>query len=946
MLNSLLNTKYDQNDVLSMLEGHYLFLQKNTGLTNDATQDHYVFNPESVLSNNRHYIAGTQMEAQPNGDATTEGQALQIIGYCYAYMAVGKKEYLDEAIKCFDAYIEHFYGGQPIPDSPKRYVCNWILNGKEPVLSNWPVDFDVPTHSGFKGEVMNYTNGRCLIPHGAPYWGEYLDKATFAFDGALGWDSIVADVYGLKPDGVTTDWNSKGQQYDVDWLINYQGNKIDWDGNRLSEGHPESEYGTIQLKNTSINGPHKTNWGNAQPVEHGGYLIQRNETWHNRPLRVPVGTIKEGTRQYGQFGNASDAEQWFADAAYLLYRITNEPQYWTVWKCVIETCKEYADIGMKDKFFRQEVGAVTPFTDGISYDYSYPDGTIIQFIRDAQGNIGVTSVEASQHTMEQQAVWFTVDQNSKVRTTVAGIANDGTKLNFNVTIKVSDNRDAPESSWTTWGTTLPYSNGLVPQIRDVPMSNFTQVKRADGGEFILADGRTMADYGNASWEMLYENNILDGRSAMIAKSRILDSSGGILIGFWLTDAGKAPVDSIVIRTNNPIRAEITDDSGWFWYWTIPDTGGAWQQVSLGKGGLTLGAYQVNPGTRPTVPNYSVVKQVGFNMMPSSTPVEFSWYCVNTIPARYNLGKKVIMLYQLTTRGTSGYNYYLGDCDVQDFIPDDLFCTPGTIPFSNIYADGSQQFDGWHGMPYPGYQYPFIWLKDAAYKPQLNNMIKFMYESQKWYTGKFGITGPGASAYIWNRWDNYKYGPADTWTMYHWGDGHAWAGYQPRAYFGAARTWYELVIDGQPVPDQLVAYTENWIRYLTDFMTNSGGVSPTEFPMESIPVPDPTDFTGHMCGLWLAGSCMAALSGSTVPGLQNLIEMLVSELNRNYKITPTPEHVMNGSWSPALRLDTGSGPENNGMFFGFWSGEILRGLGLYLLYKRMNPKENMYELKEE
>lgn len=39
--------------------------------------------------------------------------------------------------------------------------------------------------------------------------------------------------------------------------------------------------------------------------------------------------------------------------------------------------------------------------------------------------------------------------------------------------------------------------------------------------------------------------------------------------------------------------------------------------------------------------------------------------------------------------------------------------------------------------------------------------------------------------------------------------------------------------------------------------------------------------------------------------------------------------MNGCWSPSPRISTGSGPENEGMFFGFWAGEILRGLGLYL-----------------
>ena len=56
---------------------------------------------------------------------------------------------------------------------------------------------------------------------------------------------------------------------------------------------------------------------------------------------------------------------------------------------------------------------------------------------------------------------------------------------------------------------------------------------------------------------------------------------------------------------------------------------------------------------------------------------------------------------------------------------------------------------------------------------------------------------------------------------------------------------------------------------------------------------------------------------------------INELIDNYINTKIPGHVMNGCWSPSPKISTGSGPENEGMFFGFWAGEILRGLGLYL-----------------
>ncbi|MNP73970.1 hypothetical protein D3C76_1707650 [compost metagenome] len=46
--------------------------------------------------------------------------------------------------------------------------------------------------------------------------------------------------------------------------------------------------------------------------------------------------------------------------------------------------------------------------------------------------------------------------------------------------------------------------------------------------------------------------------------------------------------------------------------------------------------------------------------------------------------------------------------------------------------------------------------------------------------------------------------------------------------------------------------------------------------------------------------------------------------------------MNGCWSPAVRLGT-----DNGMFFGFWAGEILRGLSLYIQYRQLGPGANIY-----
>lgn len=942
----MLNRLFDNsgfNDVESILMGHHKFMLKNKGTTYDATQQHYVTNESYVLSNNRHFIAATQMEAQPNGDGTTEGQSLQIIGYCYAYIATGNPVYLEAAENYFNAYIDHFYYGQPIPTEVGRYISNWLVNSKEPVLSNWPIDFEEPTHSGFKGEMMTFSNGQCLIPHGAPYWGEYLDKATFAFDGALGWDSIVATVYGLDTEG-DTDWDSYGTQYDVDWLINYQGNKIDWDGNNIGSGFPVEQYGTVQLKDTTVNGQHKLNWANCQPVEHGGYMLERNRPWHNRPLRVPVATIgSDGRAQYNQMGNASDAEQWFADAAYLLWKITGEDKYHMVYQCVLFTVNEYAEIDSKDKFFRQSTLAQIPYTDGISYDFAYPSDAVRTYTRDADGYIVARVEEKAQLSLEQQAIWFRVNQNSKIRTTYGGLDDAGNPLSVRIQMVLGLTKE--DQTGLPWIASLPASTAAM-QTYDLPLGSLVRETKDDGTPYLLADARAISEYSGTTYETVYEDNIYGMYSGNTIRAHFPNDDAGMDIGFYYLEQDRQPVNSILYRSTGEFDMRLSDDNNWRWYWILENTNGQWVNKQLNAVDMHLSYYQPNHDdseTRPTAPVLSTVDQVTLLMENSGdVNLDFQYYVINDLPVRYELEDGYTFKYRITISGDEAFTAKIGDCTVIDYRNDSLAYTPGVIPFSNIYEEGVYEIGAWHGMPYPGYQYPFIYVYDYTKETELNNMIDFMYDSQEAYHSKFGVYGPGMSAYIWNRWDNYKYGDPDTWTMYHWGDDHAWAGYQPRAFHGAARAWYEMVTDGRNVNAKLVTYIDRWIDWLYQFMVDSKGVSPTEFPMESLPVPVPDDFTGHMCGLWMAGACFAALAGSSNPKVHPLIEMLVREMFANYKVTDVPGHVMNGAWSPALRLDTGSGPESNGMFFGFWSGEILRGLSMYMIYKKLNPGENMYQ----
>ncbi|EFC9623143.1 hypothetical protein I2539_004681, partial [Escherichia coli] len=143
------------DNAYQMIEGQFKFLARNTGLTTNNKTQHYVLNPDNVLANNRHFIAETGWEAQPEGDATTEGQSLQILGAIYVYQATKDPFYLQKAKEYFNAYHKAFYRGAAFPDPPSSSLrCNWICNGKAPVLAHYPLDPEYPTHGGFKGTLF------------------------------------------------------------------------------------------------------------------------------------------------------------------------------------------------------------------------------------------------------------------------------------------------------------------------------------------------------------------------------------------------------------------------------------------------------------------------------------------------------------------------------------------------------------------------------------------------------------------------------------------------------------------------------------------------------------------------------------------------------------------------------------------------------------------------
>ena len=932
--------KQNISNAQQMIEGHWKFLERNTGLVNDNKTDHFVLNPQNVLANNRHFIAETGWEAQPDGDATTEGQSLAILGSIYAYQATKEPYYLQRAKDFFNAYHLAFFRGVAFPDPPNGSLrCNWICNGKAPVLAHYPLDPEYPTHGGFKGVLFTWTNGQTQIPHGSPNYGEYLDAVWFAFPerAGLGWNQVNATAYAWLASEDSIDWDTKAPTYDVDWIVDRTGRKVDSNGDVLAEGLT-SQIGTVQLKDTSINGNYRFNYATKNPVSEGGYLMGRNERWHNRPVNVPIDNY--GTLDFSD--NASDAELWFCQACKLLWDITGERIYYLAWQNSLITCTGYSDIDKFDMFFRKSAIALTPFTDGISYDYFYPSDQVASYSRDSEGYIVINQSASAQTTLEQQSIWFKFNNSSSFHVEYSGVDTTGKPLSLAVAMTV--NKTKTEDGAIRYRCGLPITNTDNSIISmDIPMNHFTRIAKPDGGQYLTADMRMVSDYGDNTVTSLQYVSGIAGTYYDNVISTTMDSDGSSTVGFWIFDDETQDLNTFTYRTYaDDFNIRIIDDLGWRWWAMLPASNGAWVTQTFNVLDFKLSSYQPDHEEGDEQPGQpTLTGREEFTLLLDTDPVDgvsgrIDWYCVNDLPALYNDGGtgdySVLVSLTFNDSTSSGYTARLGDCVIRNYMLDSLSYTPGLIPFSNITDPYAQLYSGWRGLPYPGYQLPAIWCFKGTTIDQtrLNNSIKFLCDAQDWFTNKFHPTlpGPCAQAYVWNRQDALAYSPdgqPDQFIMQHWYE-EAWSGYEPRAFFGGCDVVHELYQRGDyAIPQNIITYCQNWMNYLKWFMKNNDGHAPTRFKDDGEVIYD--GFTGHMSGLWLAGASMMAIAG--YPD-HELLDLLFAEIQQNYNVV-SANHVMNGGWSSAIRSGTPTTPQNNSMFFGFYTGELLRGLALYMKY---------------
>ncbi|WP_175658230.1 hypothetical protein [Burkholderia vietnamiensis] len=899
---SLLAAAHAQSqNALSIMHGLDDFLARHTGDVDDAgfnVSTKFIINNEGVLANNLHFEGGPQGYT-PTQCATTEGQALLILGYYYAWKGTGNPAYLTKAEQYFQAYVTYFYGGVPVPNPPAIYRSNWMLNGKNPFEVYGPPNPLDDQSPGFYGQPVTFTNGVGVIPAGSPTYGDQLVKVYKVFTGRVAYHSVRA---GPGHGGTLLPFAS------------FTATNGTWNNTNDSIATPPGQaVGTVVLQDTTFNGV-----ANVGYVVHSGVMIPRNtpfDVWPTWRTLTP-----------DQYGNAIDAEQWFTEAALLLYNATGNQFYNQVYQCAIATCLEASVVDDVTYYFRKEVG-VDPMDYGISYWWNYtPTSSVANVGRDSDGYIVATkTAETSSSTgtiaLEQIAVFNRIANNTSMSVTMA-LDSPTARVDFYTTIQSAVD--------AATGVQYRYSAepGVIgnPTQLTIPFNQMLTVNQSNGNPCVMFDGGSFVGYGAGTAQTRYEWFTINGvnYADYVGIANVPDNSSGVVAGFWLLPSSTAPLDKLTYKSlTGQMYLTITDALGVKYWYALPQANN-WTTINLTWNMFTLVPNQGGTPSPTPTPN-NAMTQVLFETNGSAASI--ATYTWGEVPTYYSPNDEWSTQWFMHVNDSAAFTWLVGDVVIQNQASGDLAYTPGVVPFSNQYSPSLRRNEFWRGTPYSGYQYPVNWL-NANLPSYYENVIQFYYDAQQAYYQRIGVMGPFAPLYVWPRFDNIGEGTINT---FDWGSDspYPWAGYEARGFWSACHLWAELVRQGKTVDPKLVTVCQNYAQFLLNFQQNNGGLTPSKFPRDAAPYNDgyspiPTendpDNVGHMTGLFLAGCIEMLNAGDTSGYARQVAKGLLTQLNLTYVVTQGPDQDMSGSFSSWA---------GGHYFYGFWAGEIMRGLGLYL-----------------
>lgn len=901
--------------VRSLINGFVNFLQNNTGEIVDPTRQRYIINNQHIIGATKQTDDTVAQQGQPNNIAKSADQALLIIGLIQAY--VGYKptnpQLLSLAEQYWNSYVANFYNSR-VPTSKTLWVANKYVNGKQPVLMNYPLsDDEVPQHGGFKSVDVLFTNGVGKIDSGSPKQGEFLDKVTKIYDGVLTKNTIDSQSVDTDDDIVLYDVPSK--TYQLNSFVDRLCRKVHSSGAIQANDLNYSDIGTIYLTDTSVNGWHKVNYTTRNDDRNYGQYIKRNQCQITQPIRAAV------TDEI-YYTNDILAEQYFCEASYLLYKLTGKTEYNNAWQCIRYTLDHHFSKIDNDQFFYKTTKYYTPFVHGTEFasTSAQPEDIKVTISRDHDtGLTRVYSDRPGRHSISESGCKCSVTSSSFLNIEYG-----------------CDTMSTFEAECTIGGKQytmpLPTTEGIVVN-QSIPMSHL--IVLANSLDAIPGYYKHIKPYNSCYVQTVVETVSDTIQSSPVSRITFArdDYCGFIFKPDYVQPDDKFKLTSITYKATHNVVITVTDDDRWIWRCVLPSTNNSFVTHTFTNSSWQLQIYQPDhvADTRPSTPiGLDTVNQFKVDLQENiyaSQATQMWIYSLNGEPTKFASTTAVSMTKLTLTCNNSIYafDYSVGDCYVSSKAGR-LQYVPGVFGSIDITTDENSVREDWTNVVNVDQQYPSQWLYTTAVSTtNIDNAAKLFIDSQTAFKTAYATTGPVVSTFVWDHPYNTSVGELNTWVNDVTDEDRQCF---TNTLWNACNFALALKQCNRSIPADLNTFIINALTFIHNF-TNVHQQIPSEWYSDGIIEGDQYSCVAN--ALYLGSMCAASLAGIPYQYYRTDIEWLFALLRKNY-IVLDPDNYWNGGWSERPNVASGIGPENDGKFNGNYAGSILIGIAMYLRWK--------------